>query len=279
MLPRFLSVTFLELMQPVWLFQILTKKSEHDGVIKWKHFPLYWSFVREIHWLPVNSPHKGQWRGPLMFSLICVLNKRLSKQSWNLWFETPSRSLWRQCYASRGSQKHIIFMVHTSRELKGTYPLLPVHPWQYTRHIIWNFYCNYFQQFRSLTFVYIYIYYIYIFDARCFVYVAHGFLFYRLIHEHELFVCIVAWWRNKCKHHHFTISKRQRLSHANCKGHHLVSMLHIICVLADYHFIRIIFIVLHLLLVCKFGIMEKNFQLPLCMILYITQVCVLFSLN
>ena len=26
----------------------------------------------EIHWSPVNSPHKGQWRGALMFSLICV---------------------------------------------------------------------------------------------------------------------------------------------------------------------------------------------------------------
>ena len=44
----------------------------HDDVIKWKHFPRYWPFVRGIHWSPVNSPHKGQWRGALMFSLICV---------------------------------------------------------------------------------------------------------------------------------------------------------------------------------------------------------------
>ena len=44
----------------------------HDDVIKWKHFPRYWPFVREIHRSPVNSPHKGQWRGALMFSLICV---------------------------------------------------------------------------------------------------------------------------------------------------------------------------------------------------------------
>ena len=28
--------------------------------------------MREIHRSPVNSPHKGQWRGALMFSLICV---------------------------------------------------------------------------------------------------------------------------------------------------------------------------------------------------------------
>ena len=50
----------------------------HDDVINWKHFPRYWPFVRGIHRSPVNSPHKGQWRGALM-SLICALNKRLSK--------------------------------------------------------------------------------------------------------------------------------------------------------------------------------------------------------
>ena len=44
----------------------------HDDVIKWKHFRRYWPFVRGIHRSPVNSPHKGQWRGALMFSLICV---------------------------------------------------------------------------------------------------------------------------------------------------------------------------------------------------------------
>ena len=42
----------------------------HDDVIKWKHFPRYWPFVRAIHRSPVNSPHKGQWRGALMFPLI-----------------------------------------------------------------------------------------------------------------------------------------------------------------------------------------------------------------
>ena len=38
-------------------------------VINWKHFPRYWPFARRIHWSPVNSPHKGQWRGALMFSV------------------------------------------------------------------------------------------------------------------------------------------------------------------------------------------------------------------
>ena len=49
--------------------------------LKWKHFPHYWSFVKGIHWSQVNSPHKGQWHGALMLSLICTwkngwVNKR-----------------------------------------------------------------------------------------------------------------------------------------------------------------------------------------------------------
>ena len=47
-------------------------RNDHDDVIKWKHFPRYWPFVRGIHRSPVNSPHKGQWRRALMFTLICV---------------------------------------------------------------------------------------------------------------------------------------------------------------------------------------------------------------
>ena len=69
----------------------------HDDVIKWEHFPRDWPFVRGIHRSPLNSPHKGQWRGVLMFSLICIWKKRLSEQSWGWWFETLSRSLWRHC--------------------------------------------------------------------------------------------------------------------------------------------------------------------------------------
>ena len=44
----------------------------HDVVVKWKHFPRYWPFVRGIHQLLVNSPHKVLWLGTLMFSLICA---------------------------------------------------------------------------------------------------------------------------------------------------------------------------------------------------------------
>ena len=48
------------------------KIKAHVDVIKWKHFPRNWLFVRGIHRSPVNSPHKYQWRGALVFSLICV---------------------------------------------------------------------------------------------------------------------------------------------------------------------------------------------------------------
>ena len=64
----------------------------HDNVIKWKHFPHYWPFVRLIHRSPVNSPSKGRW---CFFDLR--LYKRLSKQ-FRWWFETSSRSLWRHYY-------------------------------------------------------------------------------------------------------------------------------------------------------------------------------------
>ena len=69
----------------------------HDDVIKWKHFPRYWSFVRGIHRWPVNSP--SQRPVTRSFDVFCdlCLNKRLSKHSWGRWFETPSHPLWRHC--------------------------------------------------------------------------------------------------------------------------------------------------------------------------------------
>ena len=61
---------------------IMTTKSEpfacHDDVIKWTHFPRYWPFVRGIYRSPVDSPHKGQWHGALMISLIAARRKNWS---------------------------------------------------------------------------------------------------------------------------------------------------------------------------------------------------------
>ena len=58
----------------------------HDDVIKWKHFPRYWPFVRVIH---------RSRDAELFFDLR--MKKPLSKQWSGWWFETLSRPLWRHC--------------------------------------------------------------------------------------------------------------------------------------------------------------------------------------
>ena len=117
--------------------------TNHDDVIKWKHFPRYTetqmsSFWRNFHhWLhrklskwqlSVQSVIKisSKWQQFRFSELLAIyvgnspvpgkfpiqrpvtrsfdvffdlpLNKRLSKQSWGWWFETPSRPLWRHGY-------------------------------------------------------------------------------------------------------------------------------------------------------------------------------------
>ena len=44
-------------------------QSTHNDVIKWKHFPRYWPFVRRIHRSQADSPDKDQWRRAFMFFL------------------------------------------------------------------------------------------------------------------------------------------------------------------------------------------------------------------
>ena len=78
-----LTVLWYTLIPQLWRYLML----RHRPYIWWRHqmetFPRYWPFVRGIHrslgdWpfvrgihRPlVDSPHKGQWRGALMFSLI-----------------------------------------------------------------------------------------------------------------------------------------------------------------------------------------------------------------
>ena len=63
----------------------------HDDVIKWQHFPRYWPFVRGIGEFPAQRPVTQSF--DVFFDLRP--NKRLSKQSWGWWFETPPWSLWR----------------------------------------------------------------------------------------------------------------------------------------------------------------------------------------
>ena len=74
-----------ELCRIIWWRQV------HDDVIKWKHIPRYWPFVRGE--FPVQRPVTRSFAA---FFDLCP-NIRLSKQSWGWWFETLSRPLWRNC--------------------------------------------------------------------------------------------------------------------------------------------------------------------------------------
>ena len=67
-------------------FHSLASSRSYGGSTSWwrhqmKHFPRYWPFVRRIHRSSVNSPHKGQWGGALMFTLICSwINGRVNNR-------------------------------------------------------------------------------------------------------------------------------------------------------------------------------------------------------
>ena len=90
----------------------------HDDVIKWKHFPRYWPFVRGIHRSPVPGEFPTQRPMTRSFDVFfdLRLNKRLSKQSWGWWFETLSRPLWRH---RNGAQ--VVFF-HDNLPMTGSGP-------------------------------------------------------------------------------------------------------------------------------------------------------------
>ena len=76
------------------------------SLITFSRFPMMmsrnWNIFRVI---AGNSPVTGEFPSPRpvtrSFDVFFDLhpNKRLSKQSWGWWFDTPSRSLWRHCNA------------------------------------------------------------------------------------------------------------------------------------------------------------------------------------
>ena len=65
----------------------------HDGITKWKCFLCYWSFVRGIHWSPVDSSHKGSvtelW---CLFFMLHWANRWKKKQLSSWRFEMPRHS-------------------------------------------------------------------------------------------------------------------------------------------------------------------------------------------
>ena len=84
-------------------YVIISFEACHDDVIKWKHFPRYHAAL-----CAGNSPVTGEFSAqrPVTQSFDVFfdlrLNKRLSKQSWGWWTETPSRSLWRHSNENTG---------------------------------------------------------------------------------------------------------------------------------------------------------------------------------
>ena len=72
----------------------------HDDVIKWKHFPRYWPFVR----VPGDFPAQRPVTRSFDVFFVLRLNKRLNKQSWDWWLETLSRPLWRHRNVHRVSR-------------------------------------------------------------------------------------------------------------------------------------------------------------------------------
>ena len=69
----------------------------HDDVIKWKHFPRYWPFVRGIHRPPVNLLAQRTVTRSFAVFFDLRLNKLLSEQSRSWWLAILSRPLWRHC--------------------------------------------------------------------------------------------------------------------------------------------------------------------------------------
>ena len=77
----------------------------HDAVIKWKHSPRYWPFVRGSHQSLLNSPSQRPVLRIFDVFFDLRLNKRLNKQSTRRWFETPLFSLWRHCNVMYDTQQ------------------------------------------------------------------------------------------------------------------------------------------------------------------------------
>ena len=86
-----------------------TSELNHDDAINWKHFSALLAICAG------NSPVTGEFpaQRPVTRSFDVLfdlhLNKRLSKQSYGWWFETPSRPLWRQSNGYRASGQTLYF--------------------------------------------------------------------------------------------------------------------------------------------------------------------------
>ena len=91
--------------------------SLHVSMSWWRHQMETFSALLAI--CAGNSPVPGEFptQRPVTRSFDVFfdlhLNKRLSKQSWGWWFETPTRSLWRQCNVCdiKYTKQHVVWAV------------------------------------------------------------------------------------------------------------------------------------------------------------------------
>ena len=122
----------------------------HDDVIKWIYFPCYWPFVRGIHRSPVNSPHKGQRRGALVFSLICA---------WiNAWVNNrEAGDVKRHCAHYDVTVMRFHMSRNTSRQPSGKLAILTViktgnYTISRTTQLIWRFFLQIVTKKRDSTY-------------------------------------------------------------------------------------------------------------------------------
>ena len=100
-------------------YQIMT---QHDDIIKWKYFPRYWPFVRGIHRSLANSPHKGQWRGALMFSSVRQFRKTCQ---YNFIFVHVNINSIRYKFAALQeilNKRHVDFLAISESKLDNSFP-------------------------------------------------------------------------------------------------------------------------------------------------------------
>ena len=76
---RIISDHGTDIVIPNYLCVSITGFNPNDDVIKWKHFPRYWPFVRGFHRSPVKFPSQSPVTRSFDGFFDLRLNKRLSK--------------------------------------------------------------------------------------------------------------------------------------------------------------------------------------------------------
>ena len=116
-------------------WQLYNYHVAHDDVIIWKQFPCYWPFVRGIHRSPVNSPHKGQWRRTLIFSLICAwINGLNNHEAGDLRPHRPHYDVTVMYWSNPGGYGQIIRYQTTTKPTKER-TLYTIHWMHYTARL------------------------------------------------------------------------------------------------------------------------------------------------